>query len=56
VHDDPTGRHGDILGPQTLLAFRIHEDEVAGASILERIGHDNLIPRAAIRSTVRFRR
>src|SRR4029450_5362643 len=40
---DPAVRDGDVGRPQTVLAFVIHQNQVQGVSILERVSHGDLI-------------
>ncbi len=40
---DPAVRDRDVSGPQAVLPFVIHKDQVHGVSVLERISHGNLI-------------
>lgn len=45
----PAVRDGDVSRPQTVLAFVIHQNQVQGVSILERISHGDLIPLSTTR-------
>jgi hypothetical protein len=42
----PAGRNGNLGGPQAVLPFGIHQDQVQGVRVLKWIRHGNLIPLA----------